>query len=305
MDILLIFPPLSVEERYGNRKLGDVGGHLPPFGLACIASYIREHSVTVEIIDALAEGMDSDQVLDYIGIHQPRVIGITAMTPQFQRTVQISKGFSERFPEILTVIGGHHASIMPDETLGENFGLDLLVYGEGEETFLEIINKYREKGWDKKELLNDTESLRAIDGIAFRDKENNVKINKSRKQIENLDSLPSPAWDLLPVERYLPLPNQYLNKPVIHMVSIRGCPFNCGFCSNNSVFGKKIRARSPEKVVEDIKYVKAEYNKPNECGKFISFTIEILLPFPIDTVEVAHSPTPSRVRITASSKGEG
>ena len=260
MDILLLFPPLSVDERYGNRKLGDVGGHLPPFGLACIASYIREHSFSVGIVDAPAENMDSGQVLDYIGRHQPRVIGITAMTPQFQRTVQIAKGIFERFSGVLTVIGGHHASIMPDKTLEENYGLDLLVCGEGEETFLEIINKYKEKGWKKEGFLNDTESLRTIDGIAFRDKDNNIKINKSRKQIEDLDSLPSPTWDLLPVEKYLPLPNQYLNKPVIHMVSIRGCPFDCGFCSNNSVFGRKIRARSPERVVEDIKYVKSKYN---------------------------------------------
>jgi len=256
----MLFPPLSVEERYGNRKLGDVGGHLPPFGLACLASYIREHSFMVTIIDALAENMGPKQVLDYIGKQQPKVIGITAMTPQFQRTVQIAKDISNRFPEILTVIGGHHASIMPDKTLKENNGLDILVYGEGEETFLEVMNKYRENGYDKEWFLKGIEGLSAIDGIAFRDKDNNIKINKPRRQIEDLDSLPSPAWDLLPINKYLPLPNQYLNKPVIHMVSIRGCPFDCGFCSNNSVFGRKIRARSPEKVVDDIKYVKSKYN---------------------------------------------
>ncbi len=260
MDILLLFPPLSVEERYGNRKLGEIGGHLPPFGLACIASYIREHSFSVGIMDALAEDMEPMQVLDYIGKHQPKVIGFSAMTPQFLRTVRIAKDISKRFPEILTIIGGHHASIMPYETLEKDCCLDLLVYGEGEETFLEIINKYKERGWNKEEFLKDADCLKAIDGIAFRDKDSNIKINKSRRQIEDLDSLPSPAWDLLPLGKYIPLPNQYLNKPVIHMVSIRGCPFDCDFCSNNSVFGRKIRARSPERVVDDIKYVKSKYN---------------------------------------------
>ena len=260
MDTLLLFPPLSVEERYGNRKLGEIGGHLPPFGLACIASYIREHSFSVGIMDALAEDMEPMQVLDYIGKHQPKVIGFSAMTPQFLRTVRIAKDISKRFPEILTIIGGHHASIMPYETLEEDCCLDLLVYGEGEETFLEIINKYKERGWNKEEFLKDADCLKAIDGIAFRDKDSNIKINKSRRQIEDLDSLPSPAWDLLPLGKYIPLPNQYLNKPVIHMVSIRGCPFDCDFCSNNSVFGRKIRARSPERVVDDIKYVKSKYN---------------------------------------------
>ncbi len=66
MDILLLFPPLSVEERYGNRKLGEIGGHLPPFGLACIASYIREHSFSVGIMDALAEDMETNAG---VGLH--------------------------------------------------------------------------------------------------------------------------------------------------------------------------------------------------------------------------------------------
>jgi radical SAM superfamily enzyme YgiQ (UPF0313 family) len=204
--------------------------------------------------------MEPMQVLDYIGKHQPKVIGFSAMTPQFLRTVRIAKDILKRFPEILTIIGGHHASIMPYETLEEDCCLDLLVYGEGEETFLEIINKYKERGWNKEEFLKDADCLKAIDGIAFRDKDSNIKINKSRRQIEDLDSLPCPAWDLLPLGKYIPLPNQYLNKPVIHMVSIRGCPFDCDFCSNNSVFGRKIRARSPERVVDDIKYVKSKYN---------------------------------------------
>ena len=260
MDVLLLFPPLSVEERYGNRKLGEIGGHLPPFGIACIASYIRKQSFSVSIIDALAEDMEPMQVLDCIGKYQPKVIGLSAMTPQFLRTVRITRDISKRFPEILTIIGGHHASIMPYETLEEDCCFDLLVYGEGEETFLELINKYKQGGWDKGEFLKGTDCLKTIDGIAFRDKDNNIIINTPRKQIADLDNLPRPAWDLLPLDKYIPLPNQYLNKPVIHMVSIRGCPFDCDLCSNNAVCGRKISAKYQEKLVDDIKYVKSKYN---------------------------------------------
>ena len=259
MDLLLLFPPLSVEERYGNRKLGDVGGHLPPFGLACIAAYVRKQSFSVKIIDALAENLTVEDILEDIKKQQPKVIGFSAMTPQFFRAVQLAEEISKHFSNILIIIGGHHASILPDRTLKENSCFDMLAFGEGENTALEILEKYKETSWDKYKFLEDINCLRNIDGIAFRDKNSNIILNKPRKQIKDLDVLPRPAWDLLPMQKYLPLPNQYLNKPVLHMVAIRGCPFDCDFCSNTAVFGRKIRARSPKKVVEDILFVKDKY----------------------------------------------
>tara|TARA_B100000315_G_scaffold119041_1_gene109101 strand:+ start:1072 stop:1440 length:369 start_codon:yes stop_codon:yes gene_type:complete len=83
MDILLLFPSLLVEERYGNRKIGDVGGHLPPFGLACIAAYVRKQSFSVKIIDALADNLSIDNILVDIKKHHPKIIDFSAMTPQF------------------------------------------------------------------------------------------------------------------------------------------------------------------------------------------------------------------------------
>lgn len=259
MDILLLFPPISVEERYGNRKIGNIGGHLPPFGLACIAAYIRENSFSTNILDGSAENLSYDEIFKYIKKHQPRVIGFSAMTPQFFRAADISRKIKKLFPNILMIIGGHHASILPESALNENPCFDILVHGEGENTALEILKIFKEKGWEKESFLKDSHTLKTIDGIAFREKKQNVIINKSRKHIKDLDTLPLPAWDLLPLDKYIPLPNQYLCKPVIHMVAIRGCPFDCNFCSNNAVFGRKIRAKSPFKLVEDILHVKEKY----------------------------------------------
>lgn len=259
MDVLLLFPPVSVNERYGNRKVGNVGGHLPPYGLACIAAYIREQSFSVNILDGSAENLSYEEIFIYIRKHQPKVIGLSAMTPQFYRAAELSRTIEKLFPDVLVVIGGHHASILPQDTLNGNLCFDILVHGEGEVTVLELLKKYRKKGWNKEKFLKDTRCLKSIDGIAFRGQKKDFILNKTRKPIKDLDSLPLPAWDLLPLDKYIPLPNQYLNKPVIHMVAIRGCPFDCYFCSNNSVFGKKIRAKSPAKLVEDILYVKRKY----------------------------------------------
>ena len=259
MDFLFIFPPISVNERYGDRNLGDVGGHLPPFGMACMAAFLREQSISVDIIDALVEGLTTEDILNIIKKKEPKVIGFSAMTPQFHRAVALAEEIKNHSPNILIVLGGHHVSILPEKTLEENPCFDVLVKGEGENTALEIIQKYKEQNCEKNNFLKNLDILKNIDGIAFRNGENAVAITKPRKQIEDLDILPRPAWDLLHLDKYLPLPNQYLNSPVIHMVAIRGCPFDCDFCSNTAVFGRKIRARSPQKVLEDILFVKNKY----------------------------------------------
>lgn len=258
MDILLIYPPLSVDERYGNRRLGKVGGHLPPLGIAYIAAFLRSRGFSVGIIDGPGNDLKEKDILQKIKILNPKVVGLSAITSVFHRAASLAERIKKQFPHILILIGGHHASILPVEVLRETPSFDLLVYGEGEITSWELLQRFKEYNFDRENFLRDFKLLNNLAGIAFR-KSGQVLMTTPREPIENLDVLPYPAWDLLPMDRYIPLPNQYLNKPIVHMVAIRGCPYHCSFCSNNSVFGKKIRAISPEKLVEIIKYAKANF----------------------------------------------
>lgn len=265
MDILLIYPPLSVDERYGNKRLGDIGGNLPPLGIAYIAAFLRKAGFSVAIIDGAASDLSEGDILKKIGILKPKVIGFSAITPVFHRAVKLAKRIKQEFPDTFTLIGGHHASILPIEVMQENPYFDLLVYGEGELTVCQILEKYREGNFDTDAFLSNFKTLNKIDGVAFRE-ENNIVVTQPRQHIENLDELPYPAWDLLPMDGYIPLPNQYLRKPVVHMVALRGCPYQCSFCSNNSVFGMKIRALSPQRLIETIQYAKEKFR-----AKEISF----------------------------------
>lgn len=258
MDILFVYPPISVNERYGNKRLGKVGGNLPPLGIAYIASYLRDAGFKVGIIDGPAYDLTQEEILDKIKELKPRAIGFSAITSNFHRAIMLAEKVKELFPDILTLVGGHHASILPAEVLKENSCFDISVFGEGEETTLELLKKFKGNDYDSKRFLGNTGSLGRISGIAFRDS-GVVKISEPRAPIANLDDLPFPAWDLLPMDRYIPLPNQYLNKPIIHMVAIRGCAFQCSFCSNNHVFGRKLRAISPRRLVEIIKYAKTKF----------------------------------------------
>lgn len=242
VDVLFIFPPYTLEERYGSKKMAKVGGNLPPLGLAYIASYLMKHNFSVDIIDATVLELSEDELIAKIKKRSPRVIGVSALTPMYHRAVRLGERIKKEFPNTLLVIGGHHATIEPIKTLSET-SYDLLVFGEGEETMLEIMQP---RPFDK------------IKGLAFKN-DNKIIINEKREPIADLNKLPDPAWELLPMDKYIPLPNQYYRLPSAHLLVIRGCPFDCSFCSCNAVFGRKIRKPSVKKVINMIKNLITNY----------------------------------------------
>ncbi len=252
LDCLLVFPPISIDERYAHG-VGDVGGHMPPLGLATLAAVLKEEGFSAGILDAPVLGLSMEGVLEKIAELRPMVVGFSSLTPTFNRTLFLAEKLRERFPEIVLVVGGHHATILPEEVMKKGV-FDVLVYGEGEKTFTELLSELKR---DKK-IIEKKEKLKKIDGIYFLSGEKIVK-TKPRELIEDLDKLPFPARELLPMEKYLPLPNQYKRKPVANMVLIRGCPYNCTYCSSHSMFGRKIRARSPFKAVEEMKRIIKEF----------------------------------------------
>ncbi|HNX80767.1 MAG TPA: radical SAM protein [Candidatus Omnitrophota bacterium] len=257
MDICFIYPPVSVRERYGLRKLGKVGGHLPPLGLAYLAAVCRTKGYHVSIIDAPAIDASHQDILAFLREEQPAVVGLSAVTVVFHRAVILAEAIRRLFPDMLIVIGGHHASIMPRQVIGETPHFDIAVYGEGEATMVEILARYRDAGFCRDAFLAD-KSLCGITGIAFR-RGTDIVVTQPRQPIPSLDELPYPAWDLLSMDRYIPLPNQYVRKPVVHMVATRGCPYSCGFCSNNAVFGKQQRYLSPRRLIEQMDYVEERF----------------------------------------------
>jgi anaerobic magnesium-protoporphyrin IX monomethyl ester cyclase len=258
-DILFIYPPFTVKERYGDRPIGRVGGHLPPLGLAQLAAFIRERGFTVELLDAVALDLSVEQVLERVKEMRPRTVGLTALTSSFHRAVAVASQIREAFPDILTAVGGPHVSAVPETVMTEHDCFDLLVCGEGEFTLLEIMECYRNKGYNRSKLLGDAEVLKTIDSIVFRDNDKLVQ-TALRQFITDLDMLPFPARDLLPMERYIPLPNQYRRLPVVHMTATRGCPHACSFCSASAVFGRRIRRLSAKRLMEEIEHSVRSYH---------------------------------------------
>jgi len=257
-DVVFVYPPFSVEERYARKVGKRIGGDLPPLGVASLAAFIREKGWSVDVIDSVALGLSSDGVTRRITEAGAKVVGFTALTGNFHRAVECAEALRKRLPDLLTIVGGHHPTIMPREVLDENVQFDIAVLREGETTLLELLERYRAAEFRREPFLQDAAGLSRVRGIAYR-ANTEVAVTEPRELIADLDELPFPARDLLPMDAYMPLPNQYLRLPVMHMAAIRGCPYACTFCSNNAVFGRKIRARSPARTVDEIEHVMKEY----------------------------------------------
>ncbi len=256
-DILFVSLPLSLKERHGTNAQ-EVGGYLPPLGIAYLAAYARSHGFSVGIIDNAIENNTTATLINKVLKAHPKVVGISALTPHYFKAVEFAQGLKKQDKDIVIILGGPHATIMPKESINEGC-FDILVRGEGELTIKEVLDALKRQRWNKDNFLKDHDTLQQIKGIVFR-KHKEIIITPPRERIADLDELPFPAWDLLPMEKYLPLPNQYKRKPVTSLVVIRGCPFNCSFCSSSQFFGRKVRAMSPERVIELMRHLKKTYH---------------------------------------------
>jgi radical SAM superfamily enzyme YgiQ (UPF0313 family) len=171
----------------------------------------------------------------------PNIVGITFTTFDYISALTVAKIVKKINNKIITVVGGHHVNALPTETMKEKF-FDIGVLGEGEFTMLELV-----------ETLSKNKKINKIKGIIFR-KSNRIFKTKPRLFINNLDKLPFPARELL-INK-----GRYLPHIMGNMITSRGCPYNCDFCTTSPMYGNTIRLRSAENVFEEMKKVNSEYN---------------------------------------------
>lgn len=235
--VLFINPPYS---EYGGVK--GHGGKSAPLNLAYLASYVREKraQTQVSIIDAEGLELQLPVLYDQVDKFSPDIIGITCPTPVHWIVKAICSELKKRDRDVIIVLGGPHPTALPHDTLTE-MEADVVVIGEGEETFVELIN-----------AIDNDLALDSISGLAFKEG-NEVKINPRRDLIKDLDALPFPAKDLLPLENYyLPPTKRIRSERATNMVTSRGCPFNCTFCMARTIWGRQTRLRSIENVLDEI-----------------------------------------------------
>lgn len=198
-------------------------------------------------MDADIENLLFQDIENYIRQYQPNFIGITMTTLQCKSVFMLAGYIKIKFPSIIIIVGGVHPSALKCEILKQCPDIDIVVVGEGEQTFLDLVGTIDKQG-----------SLDTVSGICYRDN-GTIRITKPRELIKNLDSLPFPAFDLVtPLSKY-PGPFPVGARPTIHIMASRGCPFDCQFCSN-PIWGRKVRFHSPEYILEEIEWLRKTFN---------------------------------------------
>lgn len=236
-------------------RMGSTCSRSFPLGLGYIAAVLEKY-YDVIIIDMRVENIPSDSLKAKIAEINPKIVGITSDTISFHQALEIAQIVKQVNKEITVVIGGAHANALPTNPLKYDC-FDISVYGEGEKTARELWRRIeKDLSWED------------VNSIAFR-KNGEIVVNPKNELIENLDELPLPARHLFPVEKYSGEFDGYA-RPVFPVNTSRGCPFSCSFCSNNVLFGRKYRFRSPQNVVDEIEMLINDYQ-----AKGIHFTEDI------------------------------
>lgn len=239
--VLLIAPPIYKEE-YAARGSSHTLSILPPLGLAYIAAYLRKHDHYCEILDGMAVPYGIDDIVKKASGFD--VVGITAVSTVALRVNQLLKAFKDNSIKAPVIVGGPHATVLPESCL--RHGADYVVLGEGEITMLELVN-----------ALEAGKNTDGIEGIAFM-REGVMIRNKRGEMAENLDEIPMPARDLLPMERYRCSIARTKKLPSHSILTSRGCPGTCSFC-NKSISGTRVRYFSVGRIVEEFFLLRDRY----------------------------------------------
>lgn len=212
----------------------------PPLSLSYLGAVLLREGIEVEVLDLLMSHYSASKVKQKLKEYRPQVVGTSCATMSYttaSRVLKVCKGFD---PGVVTVIGGPHVSFTAEETLERAPWIDIVVRGEGEETLVALIR-----------ALEGRANLRGVEGIAFRE-DGAIVLSEPRPPIEDLNALPLPARHLLPLSKY-----RALGVPAV-MLSSRGCPFRCIFCSAPKMFGRRVRFRDPKLVVDEIEMLHKE-----------------------------------------------
>jgi len=249
MNVLIINPPAQdhikiVREGRCMQRQEAWGTSWAPLTLALIAAVLRDAGFSIQLKDCSNDDISFEELEGLIRQFKPSLIICNTSTPSISSDVQVAGLAKNIDKEIKTAFFGIHVSALPEETFALNPDVEYLISGEPEDTLRALAQSLKEKT-----------PLSRVAGLIYKENGHIVR-NESRGFIGNLDELPYPAWDLVNIKGYrLPISN----RPFLLVLTGRGCPYPCKFCSAGVFYGKKPRLRSWPRIVSEMKYVKERF----------------------------------------------
>jgi anaerobic magnesium-protoporphyrin IX monomethyl ester cyclase len=240
MRVLLIHP---------NYHSGgaEIAGNWPPAWVAYLAGYLKAGGYSeIVFVDAMTHHLGDDEVRARIASYRPDIVGCTAITPAIYKAERLLALAKEVDPTIVTVLGGIHGTFMYPQVLREAPWIDVVVRGEGEQVFLNLVRAIDDGTW--------ADDRSAVKGIAYLSN-GKVIATPAEPPIADLDRI-LPDWGILEWDKYIYIP---MGVRVAIPNFARGCPFTCSFCSQWK-FWRDYRVRDPKAVVDEIETLVREHN---------------------------------------------
>ncbi|UCG03430.1 MAG: radical SAM protein [Candidatus Heimdallarchaeota archaeon] len=263
MKILLISPPFN--------RLKGIGHFHFPLGLGYLAAAVADKGVEVRIYDSELPQKGEDvkplsnvflldahrnftqslkesnhpvwrEVYDTLNYYQPDIVGMTVFTPLYGSARKITSLCKDFNNKCIVIWGGPHPTLLAEEVMQKEKGVDFVVRGEGEVTFRELV----------RHLTRGKQAFHEIDGLSYRAK-GEIKHNKTRDLIQDLDELPFPRRDLL-------LNDISDNRIFNNIMGSRGCPYNCAYCSSTQFWNRRVRFRSVTNIIGEMKHLKRDFH---------------------------------------------
>jgi len=221
-----------------------LSGRLPPLGLTYVAASLEKADFQVQILDNYNLRKPIEEVKKEVRRLEPEIVGITCGSVTYRPCIETAKAVKEAIPSCKIVVGGWQPTYMP-ESLLQHKEIDYLVMGEGERAMAELADSIT-KGEKESDIAE-------IAGVAYR--HNGKTVMTPPKFIEDVDQIPFPARHLLSMDIYDRAAPYFDSKPMDHMNVVRGCPHNCAYCETKKLWGSRVRAFSPARVVAEIKHL--------------------------------------------------
>jgi len=261
MRVILLNLPWVNNGRLGVRagsrwpftSLPDKDGsinYIPfPFFLAYATAFLKKKDNDAKLIDAIAQGISEEELIRMVNYHNPDLIVIETSTPSFKNDLRLTYNIRNNLRDCRIALCGPHVSVFPEQILSQYNFIDFILVGEYEFTLSELVS-----------CLGSGLSLEKITGLAYRER-GDIKVNSLRPSVDNLDSLPWPEREDVPIYKYndgfagLPTPN-------VQLWTSRGCPFQCIFCLWPQTIYRThtYRKRNPVDVVDEMGYLVKRYN---------------------------------------------
>ncbi len=255
MKVTFLNPPQP------NSKYKFLGVVAPSLGIGYMAAVLEQNYYDVDVLDSSALELSYDEIGREIVKRNPDIVSISALTPTIGAALDAADKIKEVKPDTIVVLGGYHPTFEYESVLSEE-SVDIVVRGEGEYTMLELV-----------ETIESDHDISEVKGLAFLDKDDDsLIVTPDRPVIHDLDELPFPAFHLFPMEKYKIL---NITTNVATIITSRGCPMQCSFCSSAALHGKHLRRRSYKNVVDEIEVRLKEQNIDTIAFMDDTFTLNV------------------------------